>query len=88
MNEVGGEAAIYIDPENPGSAASILNRALEGVSEMRAPSLANAARFRSGMIDSYLSLYKKVLKDKTARTARELNPPITRPSTCSTSGVR
>jgi glycosyltransferase involved in cell wall biosynthesis len=88
MNEVGGDAAIYIDPENPGSAAAILNRALERVSAMRAPSLANAARFRSGMIDSYLSLYNKVLRDKTARTARELNPPITRRSSCSTSGAR
>ena len=27
---------------------------------MREPSLLNAARFRSGMIDSYLSLYERV----------------------------
>jgi glycosyltransferase involved in cell wall biosynthesis len=88
MDEVGGDAAIYIDPENPDSAAAILNQALERVSGMREPSIANAARFRSGMIDGYLSLYDKVLKERTARTTRELNQPTTRPSSCSTSGLQ
>jgi glycosyltransferase involved in cell wall biosynthesis len=87
MDEVGGDAAIYIDPEKPDSAAAILNQALERVSGMREPSIANAARFRSGMIDGYLSLYDKLLKAKTARTTSELNQPMTRPSNCSRSGV-
>jgi glycosyltransferase involved in cell wall biosynthesis len=87
MDEVGGDAAIYIDPEKPDSAAAILNQALERVSGMREPSIANAARFRSGMIDGYLSLYDKLLKERTARTTLELNQPMTRPSNCSRSGV-
>ncbi len=65
MDEVGGDAAIYIDPENPDSAAAILNQALKRVSGMRKPSIGNAARFRSGMIEGYLSLYDRVLKEKT-----------------------
>src|ERR1700732_1304970 len=87
MDEVGGDAAIYIDPEKPDSATAVLNQALERVSGMREPSIANAARFRSGMIDGYLSLYDKLLKEKTARTTRELTQPMTRPSNCSRSGV-
>jgi glycosyltransferase involved in cell wall biosynthesis len=88
MDEVGGDAAIYIDPKAPESAAAILKQALERASCMRQPSIANAARFRTGMIDSYLSLYHRVLKEKTARTTRELNRPITRPSSCSTSHLQ
>jgi glycosyltransferase involved in cell wall biosynthesis len=61
MNEVGGNAAIYIDPDNPESAAAAVQRALSEISGIRELSLANAARFEgSVMIDSYLSLYDKV----------------------------
>ncbi len=61
MNEVGGNAAIYIDPDNPESAAAAVQRALSGIAGIRELSLANAARFEgSVMIDSYLSLYDKV----------------------------
>src|ERR1700730_11207621 len=88
MVELGGDAAIYIDPEIPDAAAAILYQALERVSGMREPSIANAARFRSGMIEGYLSLYDKVLKEKSARTTRELNQSMTRSSGCSTSGVQ
>jgi glycosyltransferase involved in cell wall biosynthesis len=88
MDEVGGDAAIYIDPKAPESAAAILKQALERVSCMRQPSIANAARFRTGMIDSYLLLYDRVLGEKTARTTRELNGSITRPSSCSTSDLQ
>jgi glycosyltransferase involved in cell wall biosynthesis len=68
MDEVGGNAAIYVDPENPESAAVTLKRALEKVPAMRELSLLNAARFKeSAMIDSYLSLYDKVRNDKSGR---------------------
>jgi len=68
MNEVGGTAAIYIDPENPESAAATVQRSLEQIAGMREPSLANAARFESAaMIDSYLSLYDKVCNENAAR---------------------
>ena len=73
MDEVGGDAAIYIDPENPESAAAVLNEALVSVTGMRESSIANAARFRSGMIGSYLSLYEKVRCEKAAQRTSELN---------------
>jgi len=87
MDEVGGDAAIYIDPQDPESAAAVLHRALAAVARRRESSMANAARFRSGMIGSYLSLYEKVCNEKAAIRTSELNEPITRQSRCSTSGV-
>ncbi len=71
MNEIAGKAAIYIDPENAESAAAALRGALEGEVPLREPSLANAKRFRSGMIDSYVSLYEKVCSHSSA--ARRLS---------------
>jgi glycosyltransferase involved in cell wall biosynthesis len=80
MNEVAGDAAIYIDPESPESAAAVLNEAFESADCLREPSLANSARFRSGMIDNYLSLYDKVRSEKTGKKNSELVRPTTRPS--------
>jgi glycosyltransferase involved in cell wall biosynthesis len=88
MDEVGGDAAIYIDPENPESAAAILHQALVSVAGMRESSIANAARFRSGMVGSYLSLYEKVRCEKAAQRTSELNEAITRQSICPRSGVQ
>jgi glycosyltransferase involved in cell wall biosynthesis len=68
MNEIGGDAAIYIDPEIPESAAAAVLGALENSAGIRESSLANAARFQvPPMIDSYLSLYEKVRKETYAR---------------------
>jgi len=64
MQEVGGKAAIYVDPDNSWSAAVTLKDALERVADFRDASLRNAARFKSGMIDSYISLYGRVCKEK------------------------
>ena len=88
MDEVGGDAAIYVDPENPELAAAILRQALPTVAGMRQSSMANAARFRSGMIGSYLSLYEKVCNEKAARKGSELSESITRQTSCSTGGVQ
>ena len=64
MDEVGGDAATYVDPENPESAAIILKRVLERAPGMHESSLRNAARFtESGMIDGYLSVYEKVQRE-------------------------
>jgi glycosyltransferase involved in cell wall biosynthesis len=87
MDEVGGDAAIYVDPEKPESAAAILHEALTAAAGMRESSMANAARFRSGMIRSYLALYEKVCSEK-ARGARKPNEAVTRQSSCSTSGIQ
>jgi glycosyltransferase involved in cell wall biosynthesis len=64
MDEVAGDAAIYLDPENPASAAAALKDALTNLASIREASLRNAARFRSGMIDEYVALYERVRKDK------------------------
>lgn len=86
MDEIGGDAAIYINPENPESAAVSLHQALGAVVGMRASSMANAARFRCGMIGGYLLLYKKVCSERTTRRISELSEP--RQSSCSTCGVQ
>jgi glycosyltransferase involved in cell wall biosynthesis len=88
MDEIGGDAAIYIDPENPESAAAVLHQALERVAGMRQSSLTNAARFRSGMIDGYLSLYAEVCSEKSAIQSRETSEPVSRPPSCSPNGVQ
>lgn len=66
MEEVAGAAAIYINPENPESAAASLRVALERVADMREACLLNAARFRSGMVEKYLSVYEKVCSGNSA----------------------
>jgi glycosyltransferase involved in cell wall biosynthesis len=64
MNEVAGEAAIYLDPEDPSSAAATLKNALDRLEGIREASLRNASRFKSGMIDGYIALYEKVCSAK------------------------
>ena len=67
MDEVGGAAAVYVDPETPEEAAAAAVRALEKPGEWREASLRNAARFSSkAMINGYLSLYEKVCAGRSA----------------------
>jgi len=73
MDEVGGDAAIYVDPENPEPAAIILKKVLEREPGPHESSLRNVARFtESGMIDGYLSVYGKVQREHCASKA----PPV------------
>jgi glycosyltransferase involved in cell wall biosynthesis len=61
MDEVGGTAAVYVDPENPEAAAAAAIRAMHKEAELREASVQNAGRFSSAaMIDGYLSQYEKV----------------------------
>lgn len=61
MDEVGGTAAIYVDPDDPKSAAAVVERALDLAPGMREASMLNATRFsESSMIEDYLSLYDRV----------------------------
>lgn len=67
MDEVGGKAAMYIDPEDPESSAMTAKLALEQLSSMRESGLVNSARFgESAMIDAYLSVYAQVCTDGPA----------------------
>jgi glycosyltransferase involved in cell wall biosynthesis len=65
MTEIGGDAAIYIDPADPESAATEIARALKSATGSRVArreaSLRNAARFSTAsMIYSYLCLYRRL----------------------------
>jgi glycosyltransferase involved in cell wall biosynthesis len=74
MTEVGGEAAVYIDPANTDGAAEIVRRILgETEPEKRARRIAgrtNAARFSTeSMIDGYLELYQALAGEDPAEPA-------------------
>jgi glycosyltransferase involved in cell wall biosynthesis len=86
MVEVAGDAGIFIDPEDPESAAFIVQQALADKAGRREASLVNAARFRSGMVASYLSLYNRLCTEKKPGWAGEPNESMARPSICATSG--
>lgn len=60
MDEVAGEAAVYVDPEDPDGAASIIKPFLtDGFDHLKRPSLENSARFNVGtMIGSYVTLFE------------------------------
>lgn len=65
MDEVGGKAVIYVDPEDPESAALAARCALEKIPSMRGPSLLNAKRFNSSItIAAYLSIYDRVCSER------------------------
>lgn len=61
MDEVGGAAAIYVDPEDPEVAAASAILALDREADLRQESVRNAARFNiTDMIEGYLTVYEKV----------------------------
>ncbi len=63
MNQIGGEAALPIDPfDHKGIANTLLAHAAR-LSEVAARGIANAAKYtKAGMIDSYEALYRRVLE--------------------------
>jgi glycosyltransferase involved in cell wall biosynthesis len=75
MTEVGGDAAIYIDPMHPESAAREVALALKAGPalrlELREAGLRNAARFSTEvMIDTYLRLYERVAETRAGEPTR------------------
>jgi glycosyltransferase involved in cell wall biosynthesis len=69
MTEVGGDAATYIDPENPKSAAAVVEAVLrEPEAEHRArvtEGLSRASRFNSrAMARAYLSVYQDAVNHR------------------------
>ena len=69
MDEIGGKAAIYIEPENVESAAARILEVLDNLQHLRAAGLRNASRFSvSAMIHSYSNLYRRVLEEKCGPT--------------------
>ncbi len=58
MTEVGSNAAVYIDPLSPETAATVIDSQLTSLQLMRNNGLANAAKFSNeAMRDAYLELY-------------------------------
>jgi glycosyltransferase involved in cell wall biosynthesis len=67
MNEVGGNAAVYVNPDDIEGAAITVKELLErrsGSPSLHEPSIANAKRFTTArMIREYVGLYERVLDE-------------------------
>ena len=62
MTEVGGEAAVYFDPNAPVEAAALIARSLESTAPLRAAGLSHASRWNcEHMLDAYTRLYSDLL---------------------------
>jgi hypothetical protein len=71
MTEVGGEAAVYINPDNIDSAALAIARTVRRRNGPCEKSLKNVARFSaSEMIDRYLTLHEKLLGSSHSNGSR------------------
>jgi hypothetical protein len=61
MNEVAGGAAIFINPDDPGSAGQGIADALEDAARLRAAGQQNAARYNADrMLDQCETLYREI----------------------------
>ncbi|MGA9668236.1 MAG: glycosyltransferase family 1 protein [Terracidiphilus sp.] len=64
MSEVGGDAAIYIDPAAPKAAAAAITAGLKYSGELRGAGFRNLKRFdEKEIVDNYLSFYETTLAD-------------------------
>merc|ERR1711912_68703 len=62
MTEVGGEAALYINPNNPETAAKKIASILPRLADFKEKSILNAQRFTTEkMLSSYSQVYRKVI---------------------------
>jgi len=50
MNEIGGDGAVYVDPEDPAAMAEAIEQATPRLAELRDKGLANAARYTPGQM--------------------------------------
>jgi glycosyltransferase involved in cell wall biosynthesis len=68
MSEVAGEAAIFIDPTKPASAAEKIATGLQNSTDLRAAGLRNLARFNEQQIvDQYCGFYADILFKTSSR---------------------
>jgi glycosyltransferase involved in cell wall biosynthesis len=71
MNEVGGTAAVYVDPLDVEGAAAAAIDGLKRTNSLNEAGLRNASQFGSGvMIAGYVSAYEKVCREKSV----QINP--------------
>lgn len=65
MNDVGGEAAIYIEPDNPKDTAEKIIAHLPILETLKSKGLINSQRFNvNKMIDQYVALYQQAITEK------------------------
>jgi len=71
MNDIGSDAAVYIDPQDPAAIARAIRAAAPDFGAMRERGLANAAHYTAAqMAQRYLETYRGVIA-----AARETAPP-------------
>jgi glycosyltransferase involved in cell wall biosynthesis len=72
MTEIGGDGAVYIDPEDPQAAAITIAENLPHVSQMREAGFANVRRFSpEKMVTGYLKAYASAIKSVSALRSEE-----------------
>ena len=70
MNEVGGDAAVYIDPHDPQDIAAAIEQARPRLGEIRERGLDNARHYAPHqMAEGYVALYREVIAAHTGVTA-------------------
>ncbi|BAZ68257.1 MAG: glycosyltransferase family 4 protein [Pelatocladus maniniholoensis HA4357-MV3] len=66
MNEVGGEAAIYIEADNPEIAAEKIVSYLPRLEEFKLQGFVNYQKFTAeGMIEKYIEIYRQAIDDRS-----------------------
>lgn len=67
MSEVAGEAAVFIDPANPDSAAKTIAAGLQDRERLRAAGFRNLERFdETAILDQYCAFYEAILTGESA----------------------
>lgn len=70
MNDVGGEAAIYIEPDNPDQAAEKILDYLPAIEKFKLQGLANSRIFTAEkMIEKYIEFYHQAIAQKQIKMA-------------------
>jgi len=66
MTEVGGTAAIYIDPDDPAAGAAAIADRLPNLATLKQAGFINVQRFTAkAMVESYIQLYREVALQKS-----------------------
>jgi glycosyltransferase involved in cell wall biosynthesis len=67
MNEIGSEAAVFIDPNDPDAIAASIEGAASKLGEMRRLGIENAARYSAGqMAANYVAAYRRAIAQRKA----------------------
>jgi glycosyltransferase involved in cell wall biosynthesis len=67
MNEIGGEGAVYVDPNDPDAMAAAIENAVPRFAEMRRLGLENATHYSAQtMAANYVAAYRRVLDERKA----------------------